>query len=494
MLTCCTWDRAAVCSFGRALHPARLSQADAYPGGSVVGIAVTPTSAAGAFVIDTSRVFRTTDFGQTWADVTGNLRQLAPGEFRSTAYVTATPAGSVVVGTDRGVFTAPGPAFTSWTRMTGGLPAVPVYHLEYRATDRVLLAGTLGRGAWTLTFAPAGPGPVAPPAPLVADAVGAPGVDGPPGQAANPERVVELRPGVLVDLDRREAYVMTPEGTTAAVRLSDGAAVWTSTSAAKPLAVTGERLLAQAETQAGGVLRVVVLSITDGKALVTADSPMPAGVRASIAETVNGTFAAGANVVDSEPIISWEFQERLRQGIPPQTQSAMPGGGGALPPAAASATGGPGKRSGAFRVNLADGTLSPTDPPGPPPMMVARVAEASVPTRIANLSGPQFLSADGRHVLVSETVNGSGPCDRHQLTVYDRGSLQRVGAFRSHLAQVPFVVVGTQLLYETGPYSRRAGETMVEEPLKLRAVDLRNGTELWNRPIRDTKARTPPPG
>jgi len=287
---------------------------------------------------------------------------------------------------------------------------------------------------------------------------------------------------------------MTPQGTTDAVRLSDGTAVWTSKSAAKPLAIAGERLLAQAETQTGDVLRVVVLAVADGRPLVTADSPMPAGVRASITETVNGTFAAGARIVGSDPIVSWDFQERLRQGIPPQTKSAMPGTGAGPAAAAASATGNSGRRSGAFKLNLANGEVSPAEIPGPPPMMVPRTAEVSAPARVANLSGPQYLSADGRHVLVSETVSGSGLWDRYQLTVYERESGQRVGAFRSHLAQVPFVVDGNHILYETGPYSRRAGDTMVDEPLKLRATDLGNGTEVWSRPIRDTKARTPPPG
>ena len=52
----------------------------------------------------------------------------------------------------RGVFAAERPAFATWTRLGTGLPMAPVLHLEYSAADRVLLAATMGRGAWTLTL------------------------------------------------------------------------------------------------------------------------------------------------------------------------------------------------------------------------------------------------------------------------------------------------------------------------------------------------------
>ena len=35
-----------------------------------------------------------------------------------------------------------------WSEFVAGLPGAPVYELDYDAVDDVLLAGTLGRGAW----------------------------------------------------------------------------------------------------------------------------------------------------------------------------------------------------------------------------------------------------------------------------------------------------------------------------------------------------------
>ena len=41
----------------------------------------------------------------------------------------------------------------SWLPIGAGMPDVPVYDLEYNAADDVLVAGTLGRGVFTLSSA-----------------------------------------------------------------------------------------------------------------------------------------------------------------------------------------------------------------------------------------------------------------------------------------------------------------------------------------------------
>ena len=50
----------------------------------------------------------------------------------------------------------------------------------------------------------------------------------------------QLSPGVLVNVSRGEAYVMTPEGGISAVNLSVGKEVWHTNRAAKPLALSGD--------------------------------------------------------------------------------------------------------------------------------------------------------------------------------------------------------------------------------------------------------------
>ena len=134
--------------------PAALTASATYPGtGFINGIAIDPGVPQTAYVVDAAAVFRTTDAGATWTPLTGNLLTLNPGQLRSVAYSTATADGAVIVGTDRGVFIARGcGGFSAWQRLGTGLPTVPVFQLEYDPADRVLLAGTLGRGAWTISF------------------------------------------------------------------------------------------------------------------------------------------------------------------------------------------------------------------------------------------------------------------------------------------------------------------------------------------------------
>jgi len=130
-----------------AAAPAPLTASTTYPGnGDIVDIAIDRSNPSTAFVADDARVFMTRDAGATWTEVTGNFGTLDPGTIRAMAL---SPAG-LAVGTDRGVFRAAGPTFDVWEDFACGLPRVPVYQLQYNARDNVLVAGTLGRGAWVI--------------------------------------------------------------------------------------------------------------------------------------------------------------------------------------------------------------------------------------------------------------------------------------------------------------------------------------------------------
>jgi hypothetical protein len=133
-----------------AAPPAPLGISARYPGTKpVLGIVVPPARPRTAFAIDAGTVFRTTNAGETWDDITGDLLALGGVVLRSVAFCGHLNGGSVVVGTNAGVFAAAGPGFT-WSRLGAGLPMVPVMRLRYSRASRVLLAATLGRGAWTL--------------------------------------------------------------------------------------------------------------------------------------------------------------------------------------------------------------------------------------------------------------------------------------------------------------------------------------------------------
>ncbi len=133
--------------------PAPLVRAASYPGTrAIAGIAIDPNDPNTAFVIDFADVFRTGDGGASWTKVSGNLSSYDPDILRSVIYSPDINGGSVVVGTNEGVFAASGPDYSDWTKLGSGLPNAPVYRLQWSPKISVLLAGTHGRGAWILDF------------------------------------------------------------------------------------------------------------------------------------------------------------------------------------------------------------------------------------------------------------------------------------------------------------------------------------------------------
>lgn len=125
------------------------------PGGTTVNaVAVKPTDAQRGFAVTQTAVFTTTNAGTNWTNVTQNLGTLGGGRFWSATYVPGPTDDLVVVGTDRGVYTARvsqlGTA-TPWTSLGTGLPNALVFDLTYDLGDDLLIAGTMGRGAFKLT-------------------------------------------------------------------------------------------------------------------------------------------------------------------------------------------------------------------------------------------------------------------------------------------------------------------------------------------------------
>jgi photosystem II stability/assembly factor-like uncharacterized protein len=124
----------------------------------IAGVTVDPTNPAHAYAIfngysrrfvpggGVGHVFETTNGGQTWTDISGNLPDIA-----SDALVLS--HGKLALGTDAGVFTATegqGSA-TTWSRLGTGLPNAAVDDLT-DGHDGYIYAATHGRGVWRIAF------------------------------------------------------------------------------------------------------------------------------------------------------------------------------------------------------------------------------------------------------------------------------------------------------------------------------------------------------
>lgn len=331
----------------------------------------------------------------------------------------------------------------------------------------------------------------------------------------------QLTPGVVVDPDRQEAYVMSPEGGIVAVGLADGTPIWHTSQADKPLTISGELLVGQAEAPGpANELRIVTLDTRRGGQQVSeALIDLPPGVQPMIDASLNRSFTAEAQPEPAAAAVSWEFTEQPLRGMPPGPPEVLPGEAppavsAASPPATGPATiapslvGAPEPVSepiivrGSTRVDLSSGTVTATEAAripaaaGPPPVPAGDSAGASDLEPDATLPGialPQFLSADGRHVLSSQRVANDPEWNKYLWTVFERDSGRRVGELRMFVRYVPFFVADTRMIYQTPLFSSRQGTQMVQEPLQLRATDLSTGAPLWSQPVRDTVDRDPPP-
>jgi photosystem II stability/assembly factor-like uncharacterized protein len=97
--------------------------------------------------VDGKKIFKTTDFGNTWTNISGNLPNVPLN------WITLDPVnGSIYLATNAGVYIATdsGVAGEEWQKLGTGLPDVPVTQLKITPAG-TLLAATFGRNAWILS-------------------------------------------------------------------------------------------------------------------------------------------------------------------------------------------------------------------------------------------------------------------------------------------------------------------------------------------------------
>jgi hypothetical protein len=127
-----------------------------YPGSLILGLVIDPQNYRHVFVLDSdSRVWGSFDEGVSWTELTANLPTLS-SSIRVLEFVRPAAQAKPVVllaGGLGGVFQLRHPQTPGapWKPLTKQLPHGLVLDLHYDANDDVLVAGFLGRGAWTLS-------------------------------------------------------------------------------------------------------------------------------------------------------------------------------------------------------------------------------------------------------------------------------------------------------------------------------------------------------
>jgi hypothetical protein len=140
----------------RVMPGGPISTLSSYPGSNILGLVIDPQNYRHVFALDfNSRVWGSFDEGASWIELTANLPTLS-NSIRVLEFVRPAAQGKpavLVAGGLSGVFQLRHPQTpgAQWKPLNPKLPHGLVLDLHYDANNDVLLAGFLGRGAWTLS-------------------------------------------------------------------------------------------------------------------------------------------------------------------------------------------------------------------------------------------------------------------------------------------------------------------------------------------------------
>jgi photosystem II stability/assembly factor-like uncharacterized protein len=134
----------------RAGAATTMSATAALPAGAatITDVGMNPQNSLRVAAIDNDQVFFSADGGTSWTDISFNIASVSSFDFRTVEFITGSMGEMLTLGTRSGVYILRA-GETTWVRLGTGMPDVLVYDLRYVPSRQMLVAGTLGRGAWT---------------------------------------------------------------------------------------------------------------------------------------------------------------------------------------------------------------------------------------------------------------------------------------------------------------------------------------------------------
>ena len=351
-----------------------------------------------------------------------------------------------------------------------------------------------------------------------------------------------LAPGVLIDSASRVAYAMTPNSRVEAIALKDGEVIWSSLAAAKPIAIRGERIIAQVESvESTSTLTLAVLNISNGELMGSGAINLGMGVISSLDDGKEHQFVIGAENTDTKTgSVLWRYYQQKLSGpdadlapvferfgaldVNETASIAKINGGGfkretgrppySLPRVSRPVSEKPAPdkiildlgsglryRPDGVQVPSPSAATSSTHsivnapaaaaivvvPPGGLIITEGRPGEEFPITR--RIPGDQFGYSvdDGRHIVASAFAGKIEAAEPYRWTIYTRGTFDVVARFMAQTSLAPFVLTKDHVIYIRQPYQRRHGGKMQSYPLALVARDAQSGRIVWTHPVRDTR-------
>jgi hypothetical protein len=326
----------------------------------------------------------------------------------------------------------------------------------------------------------------------------------------------EFAQAAVVDSKKPVAYLMAPEARIDEVDLSSGQILATSTRAAKPLLLYDSLLLAQAEPrEQSEKLRLVGLDSKDLTVSFELDVPLPDGVPALIDDRLGGIFHVGAHIDRGEIVVQWRSVQRQMTGAPTNEPPHIATGWARIDPNTGRLT-----SSGDGEAPVREDDL-----PASVEKLVHSGGLASKPCRVddlviaieyrvdngttaailrrwnkdtgeglpeVKLFGGELtfrsFSADCRYLLASRAMDG------WLWSIYSMATGDKIAEIHMPAPAAQFFIRdGSLLSIAPATVVKADGQLKIEQPRKLTAIDLKTGSELWSRPLRERSYLGPYP-
>jgi hypothetical protein len=327
----------------------------------------------------------------------------------------------------------------------------------------------------------------------------------------------EFAQAAVVDSGKSTVYLMAPEARIDKVDLSSGQILATSTRGAKPLLLYQDVLLAQAEPQEQSEkLRLVGLNSKDLNVTFEVDVALPAGVPALIDDHLGAFFHVSAHIDTREIVVLWRSVQRRISGIPTTEPAHIVTGWARIDPDDGRLTSSGGGEAPIreeedlptkVRKLMASGALAGQpcqvddliaaieyreDSGATTARLLRWYRETGKALTEVKLFNNEFtfrsFSADCRYLLASRVMDG------WLWSIYSITTGDKISEIHMHTPASQFFIWDGDLFYVTPAVIERAGgELITDQPRRLSVLDLKNGKELWSRPIRETTYLGPYP-
>jgi outer membrane protein assembly factor BamB len=299
---------------------------------------------------------------------------------------------------------------------------------------------------------------------------------------AQPNGII-LRDGVVIDQNRKELYFTTPDKKVEALSLTNGQSLWVNTETTKPLTILNGKLISQAKSLTGdNELIIVGLDLTQkGTVKSRSTIQLTNEVKTGFTKNANSNFEIQSQVIGGETYLLWDYSYLPVKGML-ETDSVKQDRDPIL------------KKSGAIKMNKTSGKLNTIQKSQLPKNFPSKSILIAQKDTVANMNTPQFISKDEKHFMTSAKIADDLEFNNYRWEIYEKGTGKKVGQILDYRAYAPFYVSDNMVIYETGPYVRTTKDGVMDVPLKIVAVNLVTGNEIWSREIFDTIFRgvTPP--